>query len=94
MCDIFYDWNRDFPIIYQNRKNGLKTIFKLEFLLSEAELLELNKITNTRINSRDLTLQIEIGPNNEMEIKFHIHQKYIPKMFLEKYLSCNMHVPT
>ena len=69
MRNIFYDWNRDFPIIYQNRKNGLKTIFKLEFLLSEAELLELNKITNTRINSRDLTLQIEIGPNNEMEIK-------------------------
>jgi len=65
----FYDWEKDFPIIYQNRKNGLKTIFKLEFLLTDEELVEFKKITNTRINSRDLTLQIEIGPKNEMEIK-------------------------
>ncbi len=65
----FYDWDRDFPIVFQNRKNGLKTIFKLEFLLSEQELKEFKKITKTRINSRDLTLQIEIGPNNKMDIK-------------------------
>lgn len=65
----FYDWERDFPIMYQNRKKGLKTIFKLEFLLSEEELVEIKKITKTRISSRDLTLQIEIGPNNQMEIK-------------------------
>lgn len=66
---FYYDWERDFPIMYQSRKKGLKTIFKLEFQLSEDELKEFKELTKTRVNSKDLTLQIEIGPNNEMEIK-------------------------
>lgn len=67
--NAYYDWERDFPITYQSRKKGLKTIFKIEFLLTQEELIEFKDITKTRINSRDLTLQIEIGPNNEIEIK-------------------------
>lgn len=67
--DFYYDWERDFPIIYQNRKKGLKTIFKLEFLLTEEELKEFKNITRTRITSRNIILQIEIDQNNEIEIK-------------------------
>lgn len=67
--DFYYNWERDFPIIYQTRKKGLKTIFKLEFLLSDEELEELKGKTHIRLTSKNLLLQIEIGPQNEVEIK-------------------------
>lgn len=66
----YYDWERDFPIIYQNRNRGLKTIFKLEFLLTDEELEEFKQCTKTRINSNNINMIIEIGKDNEVVIKF------------------------
>lgn len=66
----YYDWNRDFPVIYQNRNRGLKTIFKLEFLLSNEELDEFKTYTKTRINSNNINMIIEIGKDNQTVIKF------------------------
>ena len=64
-----YDWDRDFPILYQTRKQGLKSIFKIEFLLNDEELKEIKKLTKTRINSFNLIVKIEIGPGNIIDIK-------------------------
>jgi len=41
----FYDWERDFPIKIQDRKTGNESIFKLEFSLTEDELVALKRKT-------------------------------------------------
>lgn len=53
-----YDWNRDFPIQYQNRTRGLESIFKLHFKLTQDELEELKKEVKVRCND-DLIIEIK-----------------------------------
>ena len=67
--ESLYDWDRDFPINLQSRKNGLKTIFQIEFKFTDEELKGLNKIIKTRLNNNDVNLKIEIDKNNEIDIK-------------------------
>lgn len=63
-----YNWTRDFPMQLQNRKNKLQSIFRLEFILDENELIEFHTIVGSKLNGT-VTIEITIGPNNRPEIK-------------------------
>lgn len=62
-----YDWKRDFPIQLQGRRNGLESIFKLEFRLDEGELVEFQHQTGIRGNE-DIPVSIKIGRDNNINI--------------------------
>lgn len=65
-----YEWNRDFPISYMNRKAGRRdTTFRLYFDLSENELIDFN--TQFEINlSTTLTIEITLGERSEPKVRF------------------------
>ncbi|MDD2376479.1 MAG: AAA family ATPase [Clostridia bacterium] len=63
-----YDWERDFPVDLQNRKNGLNTIFKLDFELDENEVRDFRREVKSRVHSGEITIQIQIGKNNIPDI--------------------------
>ena len=63
-----YEWKRDFPIQFQQRKNNIQTVFKLVFLLNDTEILEFKKEIGCNLNG-SLPLHIKIGKENETEIK-------------------------
>lgn len=63
-----YEWERDFPIQYQERKKGLESIFKLIFKLNSEELEEFHSITGIRGNE-DIPVTIKIGRNEMPEIE-------------------------
>ena len=58
-----YDWARDFPIQFQNRKSGLESIFRLNFRLEENELAEFHTVTGIRGNE-DIPISVKIGKDN------------------------------
>lgn len=62
-----YEWKRDFPIQFQDRKQNTQTIFKLEFSLDDNEVLEFRNEIGCNLNGY-LPLQIKIGKENESEI--------------------------
>lgn len=65
-----YEWDRDFPVQLRNRtsKNGLESIFKLEFRLENEELLEFHKEMKIRGNE-DIPIVIKIGRENDAKIE-------------------------
>lgn len=63
----YYEWCRDFPIQYQQRKIGLESIFKLEFRLEGDELSEFQRYTSIRGNE-DIPIVIKIGKDNRATI--------------------------
>ena len=58
-----YNWERDFPIQYQSRKNGLESIFKLNFRLENEELVEFHRETGIRGNE-DIPILIKYNRAN------------------------------
>lgn len=65
--DDNYEWNRDFPIQYQNRKNGLESIFRLNFCLEGEESYEFKRETGIRSDEK-VPIEIKIGKDNQVRI--------------------------
>lgn len=65
-----YDWERDFPVQYQNRTKGLESIFKLNIRLKPDELEDFHSITGIRGNE-DIPVSIKIGPENKPVVEIH-----------------------
>ncbi len=63
-----YYWERDFPIGFQNRKSGVQTIFRLEFILSGSEVDIFREEIKSKLNG-SLSIEIRIGKDNEPVIK-------------------------
>lgn len=63
-----YEWERDFPVQYQERSKGLDSIFKLSIKLTPPELEEFHKITGIRGNE-NIPVEIKIGSANIADIK-------------------------
>ncbi|MHB8064342.1 MAG: AAA family ATPase [Ruminiclostridium sp.] len=65
-----YEWERDFPIQLRSRtnKNGLESIFKLEFRLENGELPEFQSETGIRGNE-DIPIIIKISQENNIKIE-------------------------
>ena len=63
-----YDWERDFPVQYQNRKKSLESIFKLNIRLKPEELEDFHNITGIRGNE-DIPVSIKIGPENRAVVE-------------------------
>lgn len=65
-----YNWERDFPIQLRSRtsKNGLESIFKLEFRLENGELSEFQSEMGIRGNE-DIPIIIKIGRENNIKIE-------------------------
>lgn len=63
-----YNWERDFPIQYQERKQGLDSIFKLHFRLKSDELEQFHSITGIRGNE-DIPVSIKVGRDNVPHIE-------------------------
>lgn len=62
-----YEWKRDFPILLQQRKTSLQTIFRLEFLLNEDEIVEFKNEIGSSLNG-SLPLELRIGKDNEPDV--------------------------
>lgn len=63
-----YDWGRDFPISIQNRKNNTQSIFRLEFELTDEEVVEFKREIKSNLNGT-LPIEIRIGKDFEPLIK-------------------------
>ena len=60
-----YVWQRDFPVLSQNKKTGSKnTKFELEFELTNEELIDFNRKTSSRLSTPDFIVVIEIGEDS------------------------------
>lgn len=64
-------WTRDFPMSLQDRKSGLESKFRLEFLLDEDEVEEFRVAIKSNLNGT-LPIEIKIGRTNE-------HAIHVPK---------------
>lgn len=60
---IDYEWQRDFPIQFQERKSGTESIFRLNFRLEEKELADFHSLTKIRGNE-DIPISVKIGKDN------------------------------
>lgn len=58
-----YDWQRDFPLQFQERRSGLESIFTLSFCLEDMELNEFHLETGIRGNEI-IPIRVKIGPDN------------------------------
>lgn len=63
-----YDWDRDFPVQFKSRKNGLESIFKLNFRLENDELREFQSETGIRGNE-DIPISIKFKKGNIVNIE-------------------------
>ena len=63
-----YYWERDFPIVLQNRKGINQSIFKLEFKLDQKEVDEFKNEIQSNLNGT-LPLLIKIGKDDRPSIK-------------------------
>lgn len=63
-----YEWARDFPIQFQNRKSGLESIFRLDFRLEGEELSEFQTATGIRGNE-DIPIRVRIGKDNNPKVE-------------------------
>lgn len=61
--DSEYNWERDFPVTFKNSRRSKNTVFRLEFSLSEIEILEFYKKTDRYVNG-SLLIEIQIDVNN------------------------------
>lgn len=63
-----YNWQRDFPLQFQERRTGLESIFTLSFCLEENELSEFHAQTGIRGNEI-IPIRVKIGPDNIPKIE-------------------------
>lgn len=63
-----YDWRRDFPVQFQERRAGLESIFMLSFCLEDNELNEFHAQTGIRGNEI-IPIRVKIGPDNNPKIE-------------------------
>ena len=63
-----YNWERDFPVQFQERKSGLESIFRLNFHLNHEENNEFTRITGIRSN-KDIPIEIKYGRDNIPKIR-------------------------
>lgn len=68
VSSLQYDWQRDFPIQYQKRHNGLESIFKLNFRLEGTELDDFHAQTGIGGNE-DIPISVKIGKDNVPKIE-------------------------
>lgn len=68
--ESYYNWLRDFPIIFQGRKTGTgtQTIFRLEFILSDPEIELFREKIKSKLNG-SLPIEIRIGKDETPVIK-------------------------
>lgn len=62
-----YNWERDFPVQFQERRNGLESIFRLNFRLDHDENVEFTRLTGIRSNE-DIPIEIKFGRDNKAKI--------------------------
>lgn len=71
-----YNWERDFPVQFQERRSGLESIFRLNFRLDHEENIEFTRVTGIRSNE-DIPIEIKYGRDNMPKIrvpkKVHLH---------------------
>ena len=65
--NVWYSWERDFPIQFQLRRNGLESIFRLEFRLEGDENSEFTTKTGIRCNE-SIPIDIKFGKDNSPKI--------------------------
>ena len=63
-----YNWERDFPVQFQERKSGLESIFRLNFRLNHDENNEFTRVTGIRSNE-DIPIEIKYGRDNIPKIR-------------------------
>lgn len=63
-----YNWERDFPVQFQERKSGLESIFRLNFRLNHEENAEFTRVTGIRSNE-DIPIEIKFGRDNIPKIR-------------------------
>lgn len=63
-----YNWGRDFPVQFQERKSGLESIFRLNFRLNHEENTEFTRVTGIRSNE-DIPIEIKYGRDNIPKIR-------------------------
>lgn len=64
---VSYNWKRDFPLQFQDRKNKLDSIIRLNFRLEHDEALEFTKKTGIR-SSEDIPIEVKFGKENKYRI--------------------------
>lgn len=62
-----YNWGRDFPISLQGRARSTESIFRLEFSLSDYEIIEFRSEVGSSLNGT-LPIEIKLGKKNTAEI--------------------------
>ena len=62
-----YDWQRDFPVQLQQRKNNLDSIFRLNFRLNHDGNTEFFRTTGIRSNE-DIPIELKYGQDNRAKI--------------------------
>lgn len=90
-----YDWQKDFPIQYQNRSRGVESIFKLQFQLEGEELNEFHSQMGIRGNDA-IPICVKFGKDNKAKIEvpkrgsssYNKRSKEITK-FISKKISFN-----
>lgn len=65
--EVYYDWERDFPIQFQRRKNHLESIFRLNFRLESNELEEFRNETHIQGNE-DIPICVKIDNKRKINI--------------------------
>lgn len=63
-----YNWERDFPVQFQERRSGLESIFRLNFRLDHEENIEFTRVTGIRSNE-DIPIEIKYGRDNMPKIR-------------------------
>lgn len=79
-----YEWERDFPILFQGRTNGLESIFRLNFKLSDIEATEFRHSVGIRGNE-EIPIEVRVGKDNKFKI-------YVPKRGSSSYNSKSQQV--
>lgn len=62
-----YNWSRDFPISLQGRVRSTESIFRLEFSLSDSEIIEFKSEVGSSLNGT-LPIEIKLGKRNSVYI--------------------------
>jgi hypothetical protein len=66
--DLNYDWARDFPFQYRDRKLGRESIFTLEFRLNNEEIMEFRDELGLQVNGI-IRIRITYDENNKANIE-------------------------
>jgi predicted ATP-dependent endonuclease of OLD family len=96
-----YNWTRDFPIQYQDRKKGLQSIFRIGFKLDDSERNTFYQETGSWING-DLEIIIKLGKAEAVDIAILkkgknatslTEKSHIITSFISKHISF-IYIPT